>query len=283
MRKTKMDLRALEKTPPWEWPENAAAMILKVLQDPQTAPAERSLAAELAGDETVFNEELADALLAILRDDGESDELRGEAASALGPALELADTEGFDYPDDMPISEAKFHMIQEFLTSLYRDPSLGKVVRRRILEASVCAAQDWHPNAIRAAYSSGDEEWKLTAVFCMGYVRGFDAQILDALKSENPEIFREALHAAGTWGIERAWPHIAALLESDSTDKSLLLAAIDAVASIRTHEAAEILDGLTDSEDEEIAAAAHEAIEMAEGLAQWEEDEEEEEDDDERF
>jgi hypothetical protein len=49
-------------------------------------------------------------------------------------------------------------------------------VRRRVLEASVRAPQDWHQEAIREAYSSGDESWRLTAVFCMRFVRGFKDQ-----------------------------------------------------------------------------------------------------------
>ena len=42
------------------------------------------------------------------------------------------------------------------------DSSIPKQVRRRILEASVRAPEDWHQNAIRAAYSSGDKDWMLT-------------------------------------------------------------------------------------------------------------------------
>jgi len=44
------------------------------------------------------------------------------------------------------------------------------------------------------------------------------------------------------------------------TDKPLLLAAIDAIASIRPREAVQMLDNLADSHDEDIAAAAEEAM-----------------------
>lgn len=50
------------------------------------------------------------------------------------------------------------------------------------------APEQWHQNAIRAAYSNGDKEWILTAVFSMRWVRGFDDQILEALKSGDAEI-----------------------------------------------------------------------------------------------
>ena len=53
-----------------------------------------------------------------------------------------------------------------------------KEVKRPILEASVRAPEKWHKNAVAAAYRSKDEDWKLTAVFCMRFIRGFDKQIV---------------------------------------------------------------------------------------------------------
>jgi hypothetical protein len=55
----------------------------------------------------------------------------------------------------------------------------------------------------------------------------------------------------------------------------LLLAAIEAVASIRPAEAREVLGDLLDSDDEEIAEAASEAIDMADVESDLEDDEEE--------
>jgi hypothetical protein len=129
----------------------------------------------------------------------------------------------------------------------------------------VRAPQDWHKAAIRDAYSSGDEDWKLTAVFCMQFVRGFDDQILESLDSKNPDIHYEAVCAAGTWEVDAAWPHIVALVTSEETEKALLLVAIEAVASIRPQEAGAILIDLTDSGDEDIVEAAYEAMALAEG------------------
>jgi HEAT repeat protein len=260
-----MNLKALKDTPPWEWPENAGKTLLDILQDAQAGASDRLLAAELAGDLVVMEDKLADALLSIVGSGDEAEALRAQAAISLGPVLEQADTDGFEDPDDVPISEATFRRIQESLRKLYADADVPKGLRRRILEASVRAPQEWHPDAIRAAYASEDEAWRLTAVFCMRYVRGFDAQILEALESGNPEIQYEAVCAAGNWGVEGAWPHIAALVASGETDKPLRLAAIEAVASIRPQEAPEILADLTDSEDEDIVETAYEAMAMAEG------------------
>ena len=258
-----MDVKRLKDIPPWEWPEGTAEMLLEVLQDRSGDASDRQLAAELAGDFVVINAELVEALLAILRRGDESVALRGTAAIALGPVLEQAYIDEFEDPENIPITEKTFHEIQETLRSLYTDAGVPQEVRRRVLEASVRAPQDWHPGAIRAAYSSDDESWRLTAVFGMRFVRGFDAQILEALDSEDPEIEYEAVCAAGNWEVAAAWPHVRKLVTSENTDKPLLLAAIEAAASICPLEAVEILDGLTDSDDEDIVEAAYEALTMA--------------------
>ncbi|MGD0265293.1 MAG: hypothetical protein ABSD47_10160 [Candidatus Methylomirabilota bacterium] len=270
-----MDVKTLKDTPPWDWPEGAGRMVLDLLRDDQAPESDRLLAAELAGDFTVVNDELVDALLSILHSGAQSATLRGKAAISLGPVLEHADTQGFEDPDEVPLTERTFHTIQQSLRTLYTDAGVPKEVRRRILEASVRAPQGWHQDAVRAAYEIGDEAWRLTAVFCMRYVRGFDTQILEALDSQSADVHYEAVCAAGNWGVDAAWPHIAALVASKRTDKPLLLAAIDAVAGIRPQEAPEILGNLTDSDDEDLVEAVYEAMAMAEGLS----DEEDEEDD----
>lgn len=267
-----MDLKTLEETPPWEWPEGTGKMLLGIIRDDQADESDRVLAAGLAGDYTVINDELADALLSIVGNSGETEELRGKAVISLGPALEEFYIDGFEDVDDMVISEKTFRGIQESLRKLYMDADVPKDVRRRILEASVRAPQDWHQDAVRAAYSSNDEAWRLTSVFCMGFIRGFDDQILESLESKNPDIHYEAVCAAGNWGVDAAWPHIAALFTNAETDKSVLLAAIEGMVNIRPQEAAEILNHLINSDDEDIVEAAYDAMGMAEGLFDEEDD-----------
>jgi hypothetical protein len=233
------------------------------LIDEQADESDRRIAAELAGDLTVMNDELADALLVIVSSGDEPEELRILAAISLGPVLEQADLDGFEDSDDVSIAERTFHYLQDSLRKLYLDESNPKEVRRRILEAAVRAPQDWHTSAIRAAYSSGDKDWMLTAVFAMRRVRGFADQILEALESADLEIHYEAVNAAGGWELDAAWPHVVALVKARSTPRRLLLAAIEAVGNIRPQEAGEILVDLADSRDKEIAEAAEEAIAMA--------------------
>ena len=63
----------------------------------------------------MVNDQLVEALLAILRNSEESQEVRARAVISLGPILDYADTEGFEDPDDEPISEGHFQQIQELL------------------------------------------------------------------------------------------------------------------------------------------------------------------------
>jgi len=275
-----MTLRTLKDTPPWDWPEGTGKTLLDILRDDRASESDLLLATELAGDFTVINDEMVDALLSILRSGGKSEKVRGRAAISLGPVLEHADTEGLEDADDFPIAERTFRRIQESLRRLYMDANVPKEVRRRILEASVRAPQDWHQDAVRAAYLSDDEVWRLTAVFCMRFVRGFDEQILEALDSKNPDIHYEAVLAAGNWEVDAAWPHVAVLVTSEDTEKPLLLAAIDAVAGIRPHEAADILADLADSDDEDIVGAVHEAMATAEGPSGEDADDDFNDDDD---
>jgi len=270
-----MNIKNLKDIPPWQWPTDAGQMLLDVLQDDQAPGSDRLLAAELAGDFTVINDELADALLSILLNPREPDGLRGQAAISLGPALEYAYVDGFEDPDDVPITEPMFRKIQGTLHKLYMDAQTPKEVRRPVLEASARAPEKWHKNAVAVAYRSEDEDWKLTAVFCMQFIRGFDKQILEFLKSQNPDIHYHAVCAAGNWEIDAAWPHIAALVTSEETEKELLLAAIEAAAFIRPHKASEILSPLLDSDDEDIVDAVYEVLAMAGEIHEDEEDDDE--------
>jgi hypothetical protein len=263
-----MNLHDLESTPSWEWPADAGRLLLATLRDESATETDRRFAAELAGDMVVINDELAAALIAILENGREVEEIRSRAAISLGPVLEQVDIDRLDDSEDLPITEATFRRILESLRRICLDVNAPTEVRRRALEGSVRAPETWHRDAIAAAFASDDEEWKLTAVFCMRFVKGFDDQILEALTSTDPDIHCEAVVAAGNWEVDGAWSHIAALLASESTDKPLLLAAIEALATIRPDEAPEILGDLLDSDDEDIVDAAQEALAMAKGLSE---------------
>lgn len=261
-----MDLKILQDMPPWEWPEDTDQMLLGILSDPGADAADRLIAAELAGDYTVINDALARALIDIVDDDNAASDLRCKAVIALGPALEHADMMEFEDEDDLVISDQMFHDLQRRLHQLYLRTGLPKDLHRRILEAAVRAPQKWHHATVRNAYADGDPDWRLTAVFCMGYISGFDRQILESLEDPDPLIHYHAVSAAGNWEIEDAWPHVAELVRSDKTEKDLRIAAIGAAAVIRPEEASVLFNDLMDSEDEDIVEAVFDALAMAGGL-----------------
>jgi uncharacterized protein (UPF0147 family) len=262
-----MNLKTLRDTPPWEWPPDAGKTFHQTLTNRQATQADRILAAELAGDFVVINDELCEDLLTVVRDSSESPKLRATAAIAFGAALEHAYTAGFDEMDDLdapPITEETFEKIQASLHALFLDESNPKELRRRVLEASVRAQEEWHKEAVATAYKSSDREWKLTAVFCMRWIDGFDKQILEALESKDQEIHVEAVHAAGNSEVKGAWRHVSDLIKRHGTPKPLLLAAVEAIGSIRPKEAKDMLLRLASSDDEEISEAATDALSMLE-------------------
>lgn len=257
-----MDVRYLAGLPPWEWPVDAGEPILETLLDRGADSDERLLAAEMAGDLVVMSDEMAEALLTVVRGSDEPPELRGCAAIALGPVLEEIDL-AYPDPDDSTITTAVAGTIRQGLHDVYMDPEVPVLVRRKALEASVRCMEDWHPAAVRAAYHSGNEDWRVTAVFCMGFVRGFDTEIVEALVSGDPDLRFEAVRAAGAYAVEDAWPHVRAIVHSPGVDKPLLLAAIEAVAAIRPEEAGMEMVDLMSCGDREIEEAVHFALALA--------------------
>src|ERR1700686_4649363 len=123
----RMDLKTLLDTPPWDWPRDAGMMLWRILTDQRATESDRLVAAELAGDFTVINDDLADTLLAVVCR-AEPEQLGARAAISLGPVLEHADTDGFEDPDDVPITEQTFHDIQDRLEKVYHDHSTPKEV-----------------------------------------------------------------------------------------------------------------------------------------------------------
>ena len=257
-------LQSLAQTAPFDWPEDARPLLLGVLRDRAADEDDRVLAAELSGCTVVHDDEVARTLLSIASSDREAALLRSRAVIALGPGLELCETLGFDDPADLPLQPATFNDVQQALRTLYADPDVPKLLRRKSLEASVRAPQPWHPEAIRAAFASGDEEWRLTAVFGMRFVEGFEKEILRSLTSESEDVQAEAMFGVAAWGLEAAWPQVLGVVQAKVTERLLLLAAIEAVGALRPAEAEELLAPLAQLGDEEIDEAVAEAVAMQE-------------------
>ena len=260
-----MDLEGLAELPSWDWPRDAVETILAELVEGERGAPGRLQAAELAGEISVMDDRLAEALLAVVRDPTESERVRGTAAISLGPVLEELDMDGGLDFDDPVVSASTARRIRETLREVYLDPSTPKDVRRRTLEASVRSPEHWHAGAIRAAYHDNDESWRLTAVFGMRFVAGFEDEIVEALASLDPLVRYEAVQAVGSWRVEAAWPVIRDILVAEGGDRDLLLAAIEAVTSLHSDPEliAEALSPLAESPDPEIAEAVLDALLMA--------------------
>lgn len=267
-----MDLKTLKDMPFWEWPDNAAKAILDMLRNGKAAETERLLAAGLAGELMIMHDGTASALLAVARDPKETEDLRIAAMMSLGPVLEYTDTVEDDEPEDMLISRKTFGKIQKSLHELYLEGGASEDLRRKALETSACAPQDWHESAVRTAYG-GDRLWTITAVFCMQYVSGFEKEILEALDSSDEDVHYWAVCAAGNWELDAAWDHIAGIVTAEEPEKELLLAAIESAGVIRPHLAHDLLGPLQESEDEDIATTVEETLIMADELTTAVEDE----------
>ena len=127
-----MDLKALKDTPPWDWPTGTRKLLLNILRDDQSAETDRLLASELAGDFTVISDDVADALLSILRRGDLSEVLRSQAAISLGPVLDHTDTEGYG-------EDSQTVLIAERTSTRFRRRCRRSIWMRR---SQGCAAAD---------------------------------------------------------------------------------------------------------------------------------------------
>jgi uncharacterized protein (UPF0147 family) len=175
--------------------------------------------------------------------------------------------DGLDEDDlaEASLSEPVVNEIQKTLRRLVMDDACPVDVRRAALEASVRAPQEWHTDAIRGALASNAPEWRVTAVFCMGFVDDFDDDILEALQSSDPRVEFEAVRAAGNRSLVEAWPRVADLVADNETRRELRRAAIEAAPNIYPAKAMSLLDKLAyelaDSDDEDLRDTVDEARE----------------------
>ncbi len=271
---------ANDSGPPVEAFEEVNRELVRALRSPE--PEVRAFA--LAEASPMVDDELAPELLRFARDPERSDEERGDALIALGPALEMCwyeeaedgslPTPAPDEEDwwDLPLGSTVYLEVTEALRRIYLDAAQPKLVRRRALEAAVRAPRDWQRDATGSAWRSDDADWRLTAVFAMGHLPGFGAEIEEALAAGEPPIAREALLAVGRAGVEAMTGRLLAVAEDPTADRELRLAAIEALGELGSEEAVDLLEELAGSRDVELAAAAEEALEELELTRGFDED-----------
>ncbi len=274
-----MSINTLQNIPIWEWPETARDEILGILRNRGAPAEERMLAIELAYEAVTDSNEGIAVLAGIVADGTESEEMRGKAALAIGPALETAHSEGRG-EEGISVSESAYRKVQTTLKDIYDNESEPSELRRCAFEALVRAPEGWHQEAVREAYDNLEEGWHRSAVFAMRFVPGFDDQILESLESEDEEVLFNAICAAAERKVRDAWPYIEEFLGDEATDKELLLAAIDATPFLAPNAdaATGALDALLLNDDQDIVDAAMEAV--ASATAEDEDDDWEDEDED---
>lgn len=252
-------LQALEQMMACDWPPGSDRLILEALRSHDDR--DRHIALGLAGETLVMNDAIADALIAILESRDVAPDDRGTAAIALGPTLEECDT--LDYEDELcppPISQAKFSEVRAALQRVWRDGANHELVRRRAIEASVRAPEGWHEKAIREAFDKADSAWRLTAVFCAGYVCGFTNEVVDALDSKDHDLVLEAVRAADNQGMQLAGPALLSFASAPQTPRPIREAAIEALGHVDIPGRRRVLEELTIGRDAELADIAQFAL-----------------------
>lgn len=270
MKQWKTDLRTLESIRPDDWStessERAREILLDVLVDEHAMESDLYSAGTVLSHFPRVDDRWAENLLSVVRDRDMSCEARVRATIPLGPVLAAANAEGFDDDGYAPVAGAVYYSMQSALYDVYADTSTPDIVRRRALEAFAHAPELRLEHAVRAAYASNDDDWRVTALRCMFHHDGFEKEILESLHSESLDIRSEAIRAAGPCGLQEAWPYIRAVMnEPARAYKPLLLAAIESSGHIRPEEARPLLDDLVSSDDVDIARAAEQSL----GFVLW--------------
>jgi HEAT repeat protein len=212
-----------------------------------------------------MDDELAQAIVDLASGD-DSDEIRAEAVVTLGPVFEEC---GIDYDEELefewgpeigpPVSPGVYRAIVQRVRALYEDETEAKEVRRRAFEVLVRDPQPWQRQSIIEHFASQDGEWRLTAIFGMGAISGFDSELLQLVKSAEGEELFEAVRAARERSLTEAAPRIISLAMSDETARDTRCEAILALPHVdpTCHD---LLKRLSLSDDEEIADVAQEAM-----------------------
>ncbi len=238
-------------------------ILIAELRDPDADTRLETLA-EIADE---IDDELTVEMERMLLEDA-SDEVRARVPIALGPALELCywelDDDGRLPPPDpyntAPLSQGVYDRLVETLRRVYLDGATPELVRRRVLEGAVRSPQPWQEKAVAAAYRSGEERWRITAVFCMGHLRGFEDEIVEAFESGSELVRFEAIRAAGQGVVKRLAGPFQALAEDPAADVDERLVAIEALPNMEHPRNFEILTRLCADREEAVAEAAEEAL-----------------------
>jgi HEAT repeat protein len=249
----------------WELPAESRAVLVDSLQN-----GDREVRLEAL--ETLahsLDDGLATAALELARADGD-EEVRVAAARALAPGLAAAAAASEDEVA-APIAPATATALSLGLRQLYFDSAAPKALRRAALETATQAPEAWQEGAVRAAWASGDAEWRATAVDCMARLPGFCAELVEALRDRAPQIRLGAARATGDAGCREAAPRLLTLARAADEEALVRMAAMESLGLLGDREAIAPLRELAASADPELAFAARSALGRIAGGAAAEE------------
>ncbi len=201
------------------------------------------------------SEETMRAFIHLARQD-QASSVQVAAVRALGRFILLG-----EYGD---VSQDLAEEAQQLVYDLHSDEGQSLEMRRRALESLANSSHAQTPVLIRKAYSDGNHDLKISAIFAMGRTcsRDWGQILLEELTSADDEAIYEAIVACGQIQLADSVPRIGALALSD--DREIQQSAIWALGEIGGRHAFEILSRLDDMiEDDETAAFLEEALAAA--------------------
>lgn len=181
-----------------------------------------------------------------------SEDVQAAAAAALGKYALLAECG--------KLRDVYNQTLSKSLLAVVNTPSKPLVVRRRALESVSAFSQPGVEDAIKAAYVSGDHDYKMSALFAMGRYcdTAFMPILTVELSSPDSETRYEAASALGEMGEEAAVSHLVELMDDADTD--VQMAAIRSLGEIGGEQAKKVLQKCLASTNEAIAEMAEDAL-----------------------
>jgi HEAT repeat protein len=187
--------------------------------------------------------------------------VRAGAAAALATFVYLGEVE--------EISHSKLVRVEECLLRRIASKD-DKLIRRRALEALGFSSRQEVVDLINKAYTSGDVEWLVSALFAMGRSANshWKPQVLKMLNHTQPGVRAEAASAAGELEIRSAKPVLLDMLEDSDIDVRLAaIWALSQVGGSGVREALELyLESIDDSEEADQINNALENLEFTEEM-----------------
>jgi HEAT repeat protein len=252
------DLPDLAADEIWDLPPESRGVLVESLASDD--PTVRLDAIEMLSHS--LDDELALRALALARDDPD-EEVRVAAVLALGPGLGASEAEADEESGvtaAAPLSPSTVATIGQGLKQLYYDSAAPKIVRRRALETAVYAPGEWQDGATRAAWASGDAEWKQSAIFAMARLSGFERELVEALRDRSPLVRLESARAVGDSGIREAATRLLALARAADEEHLVRMAAMESLGLLGDRHALVALREIAAGTDSELAYAARSAM-----------------------